>query len=215
MNQRQMNSKHMLDVSLSYLNEKSAIWQSIAKIGEVKNQLDAISLAIDDAAEEQEKSQVTIGKIKLKLKHTICEKADILNDVIQVFALMNNKPKLADKMSDSASDLLKMKNEDMLRRVKQIISAAIENQDLLTADYGLNGEQITDLQADCDHFLVLNGQPREYQIKSSMATKSIEDLISEASNLLSNQLDNLMKIFKRRNPSFYNGYLKARMVVDY
>lgn len=215
MNQRQMNSKHMLDVSLSYLNSNSAIWQSIAKIGEVKNQLDAISLAVDNAAEEQEQSQVTIGKIKLALKHTICEKADILNDVVEVFALMNGKPKLADKMSDNASDLLKMKNEDMLRRVKQIINAASENQEALTADYGLTAEQITDLQADCNHFLELNGQPREYQIKSSMATKSLEDLISEANNLLSNQLDNLMKIFKRRNPSFYNGYLKARMVVDY
>ena len=215
MNQRQMNSKHMLDVSLSYLNTNSAIWQSIAKIGEVKNQLDAISLAVDNAAEEQEQSQVTIGKIKLALKHTICEKADILNDVVEVFALMNGKPKLADKMSDNASDLLKMKNEDMLRRVKQIINEANENQEALTADYGLTAEQITDLQADCNHFLELNGQPREYQIKSSMATKSLEDLISDANNLLSNQLDNLMKIFKRRNPSFYNGYLKARMVVDY
>jgi len=215
MNQRQMNSKHMLDASLSYLNDKSAIWQSIAKIGEVKNQLDAISLDIDNAADEQEQSQVTIGKIKLTLKHTICEKADILNDVVEVFALMNGKQKLGDKMGDSATDLLKMKNEDMLRRVKQIIKAASENQEVLTADYGLTAEQITDLQADCDQFLELNGQPREYQIKSSMATKSLEDLISEANNLLSNQLDNLIKIFKRRNASFYNGYLKARMVVDY
>ena len=215
MNQRQMNSKHMLDASLFYLNEKSAIWQSIAKIGEVKNQLDAISLAIDNAADEQEQSQVTIGKIKLTLKHTICEKADILNDVVEVFALMNSKPKLADKMDDTATDLLKMKNEDMLRRVKQIITAASENQETLITDYGITAEQITNLQADCNHFLELNGQPREYQIKSSMATQSLEDLISEANNLLTNQLDNLIKIFKRRDTNFYHGYLKARMVVDY
>jgi len=215
MNQRQMNSKHMLDATLFYLNENAAIWQSIAKIGEVKNQLDAISLAIDNAADDQEQSQVTIGKIKQTLKHTICEKADIVNDVVEVFALMNDNQILADKMADSASDLLKMKNEDMLRRVKQIISAASENQEVLSTDYGLTAEQITDLQADCDRFLELNGQPREYQIKSGMATQSLEELIAEANSLLSNQLDNLMKIFKRRNPSFYNGYLKARMVVDY
>ncbi|PKQ67777.1 hypothetical protein BZG01_06925 [Labilibaculum manganireducens] len=215
MNQRQMNSKHMLDVSLSYLNANSAVWQSIAKIGEVKNQLDAISLAVDNAADEQEQSQVAIGKIKLTLKHTICEKADILNDIVEVFALMNDNQILADKMSDSATDLFKMKNEDSLRRVKQIITAASENQEVLIAGYGLTAEQITDLQADCDHFLELNGQPREYQIKSGMATKSLEELFNETKNLLDNQLDNLMKIFKRRNSSFYNGYLKARMVVDY
>ncbi|MBI9068816.1 MAG: hypothetical protein JEZ09_16085 [Salinivirgaceae bacterium] len=215
MKQVQMNRKHMVDATLVFLDNNVSKWQSIAKIGEVKNQLDAINLAIDNAAEEQEQSQVTIGKVKQKLKHTICEKADILNDVIEVFALMTDKPTLADKMADSASDLLKMKNEDMLRRVKQIITAANENQELLTADYGLNAEQITDLQADYDHFLELNGQPREYQIKSSVATKSLEDLFAETNNLLVNQLDNLMKIFKRRDASFYNGYLKARMVVDY
>lgn len=215
MNQRQMNSKHMLDATLVFLDENFTLWQSILKIDEVKNQLGTISLAIDNAADEQEQSQVTIGKIKLKLKRIISEKADILNDVVEVFALMNDNQILADKMADSVSDLLKMKNEDMLRRVKQIIKGASENQEMLIIDYGLNPEQITDLQTDCDRFLELNGQPREYQIKSSMATKSLEDLISEANRLLSNQLDSLMKIFKRRDANFYHGYLKARMVVDY
>lgn len=215
MNQSQMNRKHMVEATLSFLDANAALWQSIAKIGEVKNKLDEVALSIEKAAGEQEQSQVTIGKIKVALKRTICEKADIVNDIVEVYALMNGDEKLAQKMAGSASDLFKLKNDDMLRRVKAIIGAATEKQEDLIAEYGLTAEQITGLQADYDRFLELNGQPREYQIKSAVATMTLEELFTETNNLLTNQLDNLMKIFKRRDPTFYNGYLKARMVIDY
>jgi hypothetical protein len=215
MNQSQMNRKHMVEATLAFLDEKAATWQSIAKIGEVKNKLNAVNLAIDGTAEEQQMAKVHVGKIKIDLKRTICEKADIMNDIVEVYAVMNGDEKLAQTMADSASDLFKLKNDDMLRRVKRIIDAAVKRQEELVAEYGLTAEQVAGLQADYDRFLELNGQPREYQIKSGVATLTLEELFTEANNLLANQLDNLMKIFKRRDPTFYNGYLKARMVVDY
>lgn len=205
----------MVEATLSFLDENAAKWQSIAKIGEVKNKLGEVNLAIDGAAEEQQMAQVHVGKIKTDLKRVICEKADIMNDIAEVYALMNGDEKLAQTMADSASDLFKLKNSDMLRRVKQIIDVVVDKQEELIAEYGLTAEQVTGLQADYDRFLELNGQPREYQIKSGVATLTLEELFAEANNLLANQLDNLMKIFKRRDPTFYNGYLKARMVVDY
>lgn len=215
MNQHQNNRKHMLDATLGYLDEYPAVWQPIAKIGEVKLKLGELSLAIDTAAMQQEASKVSAGKLKLALKRTICEKADILNDQVEVFAIMNGKDKLADKMSDNASQLFRLKNDDMLRRVKLIITKATEFKAELMDGFGLTEEQIADLQADVDRYLELNGQPREYQIKSAVATQTLEELFTEVSTILSGQLDNLMKVFKRRNANFYNGYLKARMVVDY
>lgn len=214
MNQRQMNNKHMMEATLSYLDQNSAVWQSIAKIGEVKNRLGVVNLAIDEAAELQDQSAVSIGKSKLALKYIMCEKADIVNDVVEVYAIMEGNNTLADKMADTASDLFKMKNDDMVRRVKMIIAKAEKFKDILVAEYGLTEEQITDLKADLNKFLQLNGLPREYQVKSSMATQSMADLFDEAKDLLANKLDNLMKVFKRRDPNFYHGYLKARMIVD-
>lgn len=215
MKQTQMNRKHMMDATLTYLDENSALWQSIAKIGEVKNKLGSLSLAVDAAAMQQEESQVLVGKIKLALKRTICEKADIVNDVVEVFAIMNGNEKLAEKMADSTSDLFKMKNDNMLLRVKLVIDNAVNYKADLIDGYGLTDEQIVDLQADYNRYLELNGQPREYQIKSGVATQNLEELFTEANDLLTMQLDNLLKVFKRRNPNFYIGYLKARMVVDY
>lgn len=215
MNQNQIDRKHMLDNTLSYLDTNTSVWSSIAKIGEVKNMLGQYSLAIDAAAMQQEQSQVTAGKIKLELKRTIADKADVVNDLIEVYALMNGDEILAGKMADSASDLYRMKYDDMQRRVKIIIDSATEHQEVLTAEYGLSPQQIIDLQADYDRMQELSGQPREYQIRSAVATQSLEELFTTVNKLLVNQLDNLMKVFKRRNAAFYIGYEKARMVVNY
>ena len=67
---------------------------------------------------------------------------------------------------------------------------------------------------DVDQLLALNGKPREYQIKSGVATQSLEDLFSQTNELLTGKLDNLMKIFTNRDANFYAGYQRARMVVD-
>jgi hypothetical protein len=58
------------------------------------------------------------------------------------------------------------------------------------------------------------GRSREYSIKRGVATQSIDDLVKQGLDLLYNQLDNLMKIFKRRDPQFYHGYVLARTIVD-
>ena len=114
-----MNRKHMVEATLSFLDQNAATWQSVAKIGEVKNKLGEVNLAIDGAATNQQQAQVNVGKIKNELKRTIAEKADIINDMVEVFALMTGDQKLAQQMADSASDLFKLKNDDMMRRVKQ------------------------------------------------------------------------------------------------
>ncbi len=210
-----MNRKHMIDATLSFLDEKSPLWSSIAKIGEVKNKLAEVSAGIDVAAKDQFDADVNAGKVKAALKRTICEKADIMNDLVEVYANATGDLALAELMSDSASDLYKMKNDDMLLKVRQIIASATEHELELTTSYGFTNEQLVDLQSDVDQFLEMNGLPREYQIKSGVATLTLEQLFTAATALMDNELDNLMKIFKRRDPSFYLGYQKARMVVDY
>lgn len=204
----------MVEATLGFLNENVTKWQSIAKIGEVKNKLAEVYAGIENTAMTQLEAQVNMGKVKLELKRVISQKADILNDLIEVYAQMTNKPQLAQAMADSATDLYRMRNDDMMRKVKLIIGAAVENQEALVAEYGMTAEQITDLQADYDRFMEVTGQPREYQIKSGVATTSLDELFAQATDLLSNQLDGLMKIFKRRDTAFYNGYEKARTLVE-
>jgi hypothetical protein len=205
----------MIEVTLGYLDTHVEKWQSIAKIGEVRNELELKKEAIDDAAKAQLEAAVAPGKMKLELKRTMSKKADILNDIVEVYGVMNFDDQLVQKMSDSYSTLYAMKYEDFFLKVKQIIEQAEANKQTLIDEYGMTEEQIISLQNDYDNMMELSGQPREYRIKSKVATQNLDELFSDAAQILDQKLDNLMKLFKRRDPNFYSGYEKARMVVDF
>ncbi|HKK67856.1 MAG TPA: hypothetical protein VJ946_06575 [Bacteroidales bacterium] len=214
MNVRQLNRKNMLDAVNSYLDENVSIWQSIAILATAKTRLNQTLIAVDVAQAAQAEAQVTIGKSKLALKKAIATKADVLNDLVEAHALIEGDDELARQMGDTKSDLFRASYSDFFIKVKAIIEKATEFQEVLVNDYGMTAEQVTDIQNDLNRLLEINGQPRAYQIKSIVATNEIEQLLTEANDVLTNQMDKLISIFKRRDPNFYHGYQKARMIVD-
>lgn len=214
MDKRQINKKEMLDAVSAYLDANAATWTSINKVGEVKNQLEAIRTDIESAATTQAATEATFGQTKLALKKTIANKADIVNDMVEVWATLNGDDELARRMSDTEWKLFRMPYEAFVIRVALIIEKAQEHQEELIADYGMTAEQITNLQTDLDNLLEIMGKPRQFTIQRAVATQSLSELIELGLELLKSQLDNLMKIFKRRDPAFYDGYIRSRIVVD-
>ena len=204
----------MFDTVLTYLDSNAALWSSIPKVGAFKNEFSTLVTAIDEAQYTQQQAQVFLGKTKLQLKADIAQKADILNDCLEAFALVSDQPKLAAQMSDSYSDLYKKRNADFTPAIAAIIEAAEANFETLSAEYGVSSEQVEGLKSDLDGFLTLNGQPRAYRVASSQATQDLELLFDQANAILNNKLDKVMSIFKRRDPSFYAGYQAARVIVD-
>lgn len=213
MNQRQINKKHMFETLLAYLDANATVWQGVAKIGEIKILLAQIIESITLLAKDQVDAAVSYGKTKLALKDTIAAKADVLNDLVEVYAIIVGDDELARHMGKSESDLFKLKNDDFILQIKVIIESATEYAEPLKEEYGMTDEQVADVQADLDRFLEISGLPRFYQVKSSVATKGLGELMEEASDLVRHKLDNLMKIYKRSNSSFYAGYEKARMII--
>nr|WP_319999668.1 hypothetical protein [uncultured Draconibacterium sp.] len=214
MDKRKINKKEMYDVVISYLNGKLSAWSSIPKVGEFLNQFTAVVAQIDTAQYAQQQAQVFLGKNKTQIKSMVAEKADILNDIVEAYALVTGNEKLRLQMSAGYSDLNRMRNADFIPAIKAIIQAVEDNIEVLTAEYGATREQVEGLKADFDGFLGINGQPRAYKVASVEATKNLEMLFDEADAILNDRLDKVINIFKRRDPGFYNGYLAARVIVD-
>jgi hypothetical protein len=214
MKQYQIDRKEMHNAVINYLDTNVAVWSVVPKAGEFKNEFSLVNAQIEQAQAEQLAAQVYVGKSKDELKSVIAHKADILNDSIEVFAAVAGDVELESKMAGSYSDLNRLRNVDFPPKIMEIIDAAEANATPLQTDYNVTTEQIDDLKADIDAFLEMSGLPRAYQIASVQATKSLEQLFTEANDILVNKLDKVMKIFKRRDPNFYNGYLAAREVVN-
>ena len=141
------------------------------------------------------------------------EKADILNDQVETYALITGNLALEAKMSASMSDLVKLNNNQFVMKVQEVVVESETHLDPLLNDYGVNEGQLEDLKNDLDSFCALQGMPRAYQISSAVATKNLDELFKQAHDTLQ-KLDKAMKLFKRRDANFYNGYLAARVVVD-
>jgi len=214
MNKKQVNRKEMYDAVIAFLDANAEKWSAIPKAGEFKNEFSVVVVQIEQAQEAQQEAQVFVGKNKTQLKSTIARKADILNDAVEVFALVTGNQKLEHQMATSYSDLKRLRNNDFHPAAKEIITEVENNFETLQAEYGVTAEQVEDIKNDLDDFLAMNGQPRAYKIASVQATKELEQLFTDATQILENKLDNVMKIFKRRDANFYNGYLAAREVVD-
>ncbi|MCF8231673.1 MAG: hypothetical protein K9J27_05730 [Bacteroidales bacterium] len=56
---------------------------------------------------------------------------------------------------------------------------------------------------------------QKFHLKRGVATQKIEALFYEAGDLLNMRLDNLMKVFVKRNPNFFCGHLHAWVIADY
>ncbi|WP_053182938.1 hypothetical protein [Sunxiuqinia dokdonensis] len=214
MNKNQSNRKAMHDAVIAFLDGKPEKWSSIPKIVVFKTELSTVNLAIEQSQESQLAAQVFVGESKQQLKKTIALKGDVLNDSVEAFAVVTDDAALESKMAASYSDLNEMRNGDFIPKIKEVITEVETHKEVLVAEYGVTEEQIEDLKADLNRFLEMNGEPRAYQIASTQATKSLAELFSEAHDILTTKLDKVMKIFKRRDPEFYNGYLAARVVVD-
>ena len=111
------------------------IWNTIPKIAEFKNKLDAINTQIEETHQAQQDAQVFLGKTKTQLKLTIAQKADMINDVVEAFAGLEGDTSLEQRMADSASALKKLRNQDFMLKIKEIIEEAESHQESLK-DYG-------------------------------------------------------------------------------
>lgn len=212
MKQVQINRLEMFQDTNSYMDAQISIWSSIPIVGNYKTLLAEIIDKIKAAALLQNAAQVFIGKSLRQIKKDVSQKMDILDDNLEAYALDTDNPELLHQASNAASDYFKLANEDFeIKTINMLnlLTSQLEN----LAPYGVTAAQIEDAMQSFNEFSDKRGKPRAFQIASRVATQDIESLMSEGSNTLT-RMDNVLKRFKRSNPSFYNGYLAARHIVN-
>lgn len=213
MNQKQMNRAEMIATTRAYLDANTSVWSSIPVINTIKTQLDDVLQSISEHQEAKEASQVFLGSNKTALKKAVAEKADILNDVLATYAAIEGNATLEQKADRSYSELYRLPNQEFVVVIKETIKLLEEHIEAM-ADYGMSPDQITDLKNAYDNYLAISGQPRLYKVATSQAVRALEDLFTQANELLTARMDRVMKRYKSADPNFYRGYLAVRVIVD-
>ena len=82
------------------------------------------------------------------------------------------------------------------------------------ADFGVSKEILTEINTSMEEYRVLIGKPRSILNTKFVALDAVDQLIDEGNALLRDKMDNMMLMFRESNPEFYNGYERARTIVD-
>jgi hypothetical protein len=213
MTKNQKNRAEMFDAVKAYLDANTSIWSLVPIIGYLVNLFNDLIVEITSHKEAQNSARVFIHKNKKEQKRFVADKADILNDALYAFASIEEDAVLESKADKSFSDLYKLTNDNFVTVINETITL-LDGKVADLADYGVNKNQIKDLKNSFDNFLDLNGKPRQFRISSVVATATLEELFQQSHDLLIKKLDKVMKRFKNTNPTFYKGYLSARVIVD-
>lgn len=213
MTREQINRLEMAEATNTYLDTNATVWNAIPIISNYKTVLIQIIQGIETASLKQESSQVYIGKSIRQIKQQIAQRMDILDDSLEAYAADTENAELLAKASNNYSDYYRLNNEEFEIKTKNMIDLLDVNVADM-ADYGMSTDQIEEVKTTFDVFQVKRGVPRSYQIQSRIATTDLSTLFVEMTKAFT-RLDNVLKRFKRSNPSFYQGYTAARSLVNH
>lgn len=208
-----INRYQMLLSTQNYLNSNNATWSAIPIINSFKTNLDDLVLSIKEKMKATGDSTKGLTASKNELKEQIAVKTAILSGALSAYATVSDNPELLQNGYFSKSEIAKLRDAELPERISYLTGLLSPHLADL-ADYGVTEAQVTDLTTSTDDFREMIGQPRLKQSQANLAKKAIEELVSNAGDILNSQLDKVMLQFQFSNPEFYDGYKKARVIVD-
>ena len=213
MESKTLNRYQMVLSSQNYLDTNNATWSTIPIINTFKTKLDDLILGIKEQMKATGETTKGLTLSKNELKEQISIKTAILSGALSAYASVSENQDLLKNGDFSKSDIMDIRDAELPERVTFLIDLLNTHLTAL-ADYGITEAQVTDLITSVDDFRDLVGQPRLKRSQANLSKKAITEHLESALELLNKQLDKVMLQFQFSNPSFYEGYKKARVIVD-
>ena len=195
-----------------YLDNKTNVWSAIGRVAIYKNQLDELLGRISSKAEEAGDT-LGISNRKEQLKTALAIKVSGLSGALQAFANDQDNIDLAESVAVSKSEIIRMRDQDIAPTVRRVMSTAEEHLADLS-DFGVTTNSNTEILSTLDDFNSLVGKPRNILSQRYVALGTLEELFNETNSLLKTRMDNIMLMFRENNHAFYDGYQRARTIVD-
>jgi len=190
-----------------------AIWTMIAAIMALFDLLKAKIQLVRDLRQIQEKDNTGVTKRKGNVRKQMEEKGINMIRKLVMYAVATENTELDANINYTASDLSVASENRVADIIRLVYETANAHKSELAA-YGVTGEMLELLLTLHQQFLVAMPETREKVTLSSTATKNINTLITEISELQRTKLDRLIAGFADTNPDFYQQYKNARKIVD-
>jgi hypothetical protein len=213
MNDRQENKLTMYRAVETLLDNNAAKTGPITALATAITNFKNLIGEIDTA--EQEKQTATTGKTASKgeAEAILISEAVTIAAALKALGSVANDKELIEVGGETKSSLYGTRDTDLVTKTQLIHDFANTNA-LPLADYGITPAMITSLQTRITNFNGALGTREESVALRVAAGAEVESFFKDADNVLLNQMDTIMEVFRESDTQFYNEYKNARVIRD-
>jgi len=203
----------MFKTVVGYLNEHNSVWTGRPPLAAAVQLFKDKIGEIDTAAQKQETPVSGATGDKAAARDELEEVLFIICEALGVLAHTSNDHDLRALVDVTPSSLDRFGDEDLSNRSTNVLARANAKMTELAA-LQVTQAHLDELNDALRAFQAAKAKPRTAVVERSVQTQSLSGLVREANDILRNQIDKLVNLFRRSNAEFVAGYRSARVVVD-
>lgn len=213
MTKTQSNKLSMFDAVAAVLKENAAKLSGTPILETLKTEF--LAKVENIRATDQLVKSASAGKTSAKdeAKEDLIEILLPLANSFYVFAKRNKNEELKALSNVTKSVLNKLRENDLVIKAATIKDALTANKAVL-ADFMITEAKITELANMITSFQTATETKDSGFANRVAARESLDTLFDETDDLLTDEIDGLMEVFKGSNVDFYNTYFSARVTKD-
>jgi len=213
MDVKQENRLRMFKATNLILQENQTVWTGMAPFTAAAQKFTDVIAAIDLAAQKQETATAGATTDRAAAREALEDVVFLTSEALGVLAHSAGDNDLRDVTNLKPSDLQHMSDEELAKRAT-IIVGHTNSRTTQLATLLVSPANLTELNQALVNFNTSKSAPRAAIANRMAQTESLPELIQDANDILRNQLDRMVNLFRRTHPEFVAAYRGARVIVD-
>jgi DNA repair exonuclease SbcCD ATPase subunit len=212
MDRAQTNRVTMFKSVEAFLDQNNSVWSGMAPLVAAVQQFKDKLASIDDAAQKQETPIGAVGD-KAAAREELEEVLFLSCEALGVLGHTSNDHELVALVKVTPTSLHRLGNEELSHRASTVLQEAKAKKSQLAA-LQVTQANIDELDQALQTFQATKEKPRLAISERMVQTSVLPELLRNVNDILRNQIDRLVNLFRRSNPQFVRGYRSARVVID-
>lgn len=207
------NRIRMFKATNAVLAENKPTWTGMAPFAAAVQKFTDKIAAIDSAAQKQETVTAGAALDRESARDDLEDVLFLASEALGVLAHGADDNALRDLTDVRPSRLQRMSDEELANLAHSIVAQTTGRTTEL-ATLQVSAANLTELNQALEDFEGSKSAPRAAIANRMAQTESLAELIREANDILRNELDRMVNLFRRSNPDFVAAYRGARVIID-
>ncbi|TCJ14015.1 hypothetical protein EPD60_08345 [Flaviaesturariibacter flavus] len=213
LNKRQECQFNMVQTTVSVFNEYARVVTTIAALRRHAARLGQLKESIAEMAGLRIGGGGAAGT-KEGYRKQVEEALGEVSGLLLSLANEGGDNSLKALVSFAPSYLQSVRDGELPILARRILVEARGREAVLTSDWGMDAQTLTDLEANIGRFDESSPAPQRAIQHRAASTVTLKDLFSQVNILLHESLDPLMRGLRKKHPELFAAYTAARVIRD-